>query len=206
MVDEIFDWVPREKNILTHYGVTNRHPQSGGHLGFRRTPETWYHYALPKAGQDKSMQRIYHLRARVSSGKQGDLPQAESISCAVVSRHRVITDIGSGVNFQRRGLRPSGRLNSRPHGSCWFARSRLLAQNRIRLLEHLSPVRIQFSRSLKIMLATDVPQNSTNVMAVLTHFTAKHHGRRSACQASARSRSQAVGENPPDGGTEGDLP
>jgi hypothetical protein len=48
----------------------------------------------------------------------------------------------------------------------------------------------QFSRSLKIMLATDVPQNSTKTSWRCSHFTAKHHGRRSASRQAQRSRSR----------------
>jgi predicted site-specific integrase-resolvase len=212
MVDEIFDWVPARK-ASSHYGVTQqtlRNWSEEGIIGFRRTPGGRYHYALPKAGQDAACKESV-IYARVSSSKQkGDLARQVDFLRGKYPSHRVITDVGSGVNFKRRGLLAlldasiAGLI-----GEVVVAHRDRLARIGYGLLEHI------FLRSGSVLTVVEdhacdgcPAELHEDVMAVLTHFTAKHHGRRSySVKGKRKGQGQGgQGENPPDGGTEGDLP
>jgi predicted site-specific integrase-resolvase len=135
------------------------------------------------------MQRIL-IYARVSSGKKVILPRQVDFLRGKYPSHRVITDIGSGVNFQRRAcalLDASMQASSEVVG-CPLER---LARIGYGLLEHI------FLRSGSVLTVVEdhacdgCPAELHEVMA-LTHFTAKHHGRRSAASGKRKVKVKAV--------------
>jgi hypothetical protein len=99
------------------------------------------------------------IYARVSSAKQkADLVRQVDFLRHRFPNHKVVTDVGSGVNFKRKGLlsllTPAAQALSE---KSW---SRQARQNWLRLV-HVFLRQDQFSLSSKIMLATDVQKNST---------------------------------------------
>jgi hypothetical protein len=138
---------------------TLRNWSDKGILSIRKTPGGRFHYSIPVGKQDDSVKENV-IYARVSSAKQADLVRQVDFLRHRFPNHKVVTDVGSGVNFKRKGfslLTPAAQPCRRNRG----CPSRQARQNWLRLLEHVFLRQDQFSLSSKIMLATDVQKNST---------------------------------------------
>jgi len=211
MPDETtFEWVPA-RHASAHYRVTQqtlRNWSDEGLIGSQRTPSGRYKYAIPREGGDAASKESI-IYARVSSSKQkGDLARQVDFLRNKFPHHRVVTDVGSGVNFKRKGLLAlldaaiAGLV-----GEIVVAHRDRLARIGYGLLEHI------FLRSGSVLTVVEdhacdgcPAELHEDVMAVLTHFTAKHHGRRSY---SNRRRVQDQGreaEDPPVGTAEATVP
>jgi predicted site-specific integrase-resolvase len=211
MADETFDWVPA-RHASTFYRVTQqtlRNWSEEGLIGCQRTPGGRYNYAVPKAGNDAPCKESV-IYARVSSSKQkGDLARQVSFLRNKFPHHRVVTDVGSGVNFKRKGLLAlldasiAGLV-----GEIVVAHRDRLARIGYGLLEHI------FLRSGSVLTIVEdhacdgcPAELYEDVMAVLTHFTAKHNGRRSYSEKGKHRQGQVgQAEDPSDSGAEAELP
>jgi len=167
-----------------HHGVsqqTLRNWSDKGILSIRKTPGGRFHYSIPVGKQDDGVKENV-IYARVSSAKQkDDLVRQVDFLRHRFPNHRVVTDVGSGVNFKRKGLLSLLDASSAGLvGEIVVAHRDRLARIGYGLLEHV------FLRAGSVL--TIVEDNACDgcpeelhedVMAVLTHFTAKHNGKRS---------------------------
>lgn len=85
------------------------HPQTlrrwadSGKIKFRRSPGGTRLYRLPDGGADDQKEKVVY--ARVSSAKQkDDLQRQADFLRSKFPDHRLVTDIGSGINWKRKGL------------------------------------------------------------------------------------------------------
>ena len=121
------------------------------------------------------------IYARVSSSKQkGDLQRQIDFLRRNFPSHEVISDIGSGVNFGRKGL--VSLLDRCLAGSIKeivVAHRDRLARIGFELLEH---VIARTGSVLTVFTDKSCPdcfeELGDDLMAIVTHFAAKHHGRR----------------------------
>lgn len=122
-----------------------------------------------------------YIYARVSSAKQkGDLQRQINFLRAKFPKHEVVTDVGSGVNFARKGL--VSLLDKCLAGTVKeivVAHRDRLARIGFDLLEHI------ITRSGSVLTVSEDPscdgcfrELSDDLMAVVTHFAARHHGKR----------------------------
>jgi predicted site-specific integrase-resolvase len=80
---------------------TLRNWSDKGILSIRKTPGGRFHYSIPVGKQDDSVKENV-IYARVSSAKQkADLVRVDFCD-TVFPNHKVVTDVGSGVNFKRK--------------------------------------------------------------------------------------------------------
>lgn len=182
-------WVPA-REACDLYNVTQQTLKNWGDrgiIGMRKLPSSRYQYLVPESNGELKENVIY---ARVSSAKQkSDLGRQVDFLKHRFPNHRVITDVGSGVNFKRPGLLSlldaciAGLI-----GEVVVAHRDRLARIGYGLLEHI------FQRGGAIL--TVVEDNACDgcpeelhedVMAVLTHFTAKHNGKRSYASKVAKA-------------------
>ena len=123
--------------------------------------------------------------ARVSSRKQrGDLERQIATLRSLRPGYRIISDVGSGLNFKRAGLINLLDLAfSRRLGNVVVTHRDRLARFGFELVEHI------FSRHGAVLTVLHPPQvNSVDggtseladdLLAIVTVFAARHHGRRS---------------------------
>ena len=130
---------------------------------------------------DDDPESTSYIYARVSSYKQKAYLQRQiDFLRSKFPNHQVITDIGSGVNFSRKGLVSlldrclAGHVNE-----VVVAHRDRLARIGFDLLEHI------ITRAGSILTVSEDPdchgcfkELSDDLMAVVTHFAARHHGRR----------------------------
>jgi predicted site-specific integrase-resolvase len=87
-------------------GVTRetlRRWANDGKINFMRTPGGMRLYELPDATSVAEKEKIIY--ARVSSAKQkDDLERQIAFLCKDRPGHKVVSDVGSGINWKRRGL------------------------------------------------------------------------------------------------------
>ena len=151
-----------------------------GKIAHKRTSGGQYRYALP--GRELLPNRYGVIYARVSSGKQrADLGRQIDSLRTRFPNYQVISDIGSGVNFERRGLQTLlDRCMRGAVSEVVVAYRDRLARIGYRLVEYI------IRRSGSLLTVVEDPscdgcpsELAEDVMAVLTHFAAKHHGKRS---------------------------
>jgi predicted site-specific integrase-resolvase len=81
---------------------TLRNWSDKGILSIRKTPGGRFHYSIPVGKQDDSVKENV-IYARVSSAKQkADLVRQVDFLRHRFPNHKVVTDVGSGVNFKRK--------------------------------------------------------------------------------------------------------
>jgi predicted site-specific integrase-resolvase len=82
------------------HAQTLRNWSDKGILSIRKTPGR-FHYSIPVGKQDDSVENVIY--ARVSSAKQkADLVRQVDFLRHRFPNHKVVTDVGSGVNFKRK--------------------------------------------------------------------------------------------------------
>jgi hypothetical protein len=120
------------------------------------------------------------IYARVSSAKQkADLVRQVDFLRHRFPNHKVVTDVGSGVNFKRKGTQPFDASSAGLVGEIVVAHRDRLARIGYGLLEHVFLRQDQFSLSSKIMLATDVQKNSTKTSWRCLPISQPNNGKRS---------------------------
>lgn len=101
--------MPYVKNKMAekHYGVhanTLRRWANGNKIKYTRTTNGSRLYWIDE--KEKNIERTSYIYVRVSSAKQkDDLERQVSFMVQQFPTHQVIQDIGSGLNFKRKGLR-----------------------------------------------------------------------------------------------------
>lgn len=173
------------------YGVslqTLRNWAERGRIAHKETPGGQRRYlaggsAAEDAGE-KADNRYGIIYARVSARKQkSDLQRQIDHLRARFPGYRVISDIASGVNFERKGLRTVLDACMRGLVSEVVVSYRdRLARIGVGLVEYIiaqSGSVLTVTESRERERGDDHTELAEDVLAVLTHFTAKHHGRRS---------------------------
>lgn len=182
MGDEV--WVMPAKAAAA-FGVsvqTLRNWSNDGWIEHKETLKGHRRYPLPVQGAAaKGEERHGIAYARVSSSKQRpDLQRQIAFLRERFPGHKVISDVGGGVNFARPGLRSV--LDACMRGTVSevvVAHRDRLARIGSGLIEHI----IQRCGSVLTVVedrsCDGCPEELANdVLEVLTHFTAKHNGRR----------------------------
>jgi predicted site-specific integrase-resolvase len=160
-------------------GTLRRWAASGNLEGSVKTAGGHYRYPRPVASNAARRGLIY---ARVSSAKQKpDLQRQVDFLRARFPTYEVVTDIASGVHFQRKGLfTVLDRCDSGAVSEVVVTHRDRLARIAFPLLEHLI-VRAGSVLTVVEDVSSDggAAELHDDLMAILTHFTAKHNGRRS---------------------------
>lgn len=149
-----------------------------GDLKFVTTPGGQRHYELIERSRPAKIDYCY---CRVSSAKQRDdlERQVESMR-SEFPNHRIITDVASGINWKRKGLKTI--LESAMHGTCGqvvVAHRDRIARFGFELVEWIlrtngADLLVQHKdvgASPEIELAEDI-------IAITTVFACKHYGKR----------------------------
>jgi predicted site-specific integrase-resolvase len=165
------------------YGVTQvtlrRWAACGGLKGHIKTIGGQLRYPRPVLDDAARSGIIY---ARVSSAKQKpDLQRQVDYLRARFPGYEVVTDIASGVHFRRKGLfTVLDRCDSGAVSEVVVAHRDRLARIAFPLVEHL------INRAGSVLTVVEdlscdgcAAELQDDLMAILTHFTAKHNGRRS---------------------------
>jgi putative resolvase len=183
-VKEMDEWVSpkRASSTLGVCTKTLRSWADDGLISHKETARGQYRYRLharESPGTCDGKERIIY--ARVSSSKQrGDLGRQIVFLRERFPAHRVVSDIGSGVNFGRKGL--LAILDGCMQGTIAevvVAHRDRLARIGYGIIEHV----IRRSGCVLTIVEGNSSSGCTSelaedVIAVLTHFAAKHHGRR----------------------------
>lgn len=149
----------------------------GGHRRYKCDP-----MLLPRVHQPTNHEKRSVVYARVSSAKQvSDLQRQVAMLQARYPGHHVVQDIGSGINFNRRGLRSI--LDAAIGGHL----SEVVVAHRDRLARFgFDMFQYLFTRlgvSLTVLSDSDFQepgeQLAADVLSVITVFAARYHGRRS---------------------------
>ena len=172
---------PSEAAVV--YGVSpvtlRRWADSGYIQGFVKTAGGHFRYPRPVA---RGAVRSGIIYARVSSAKQKpDLQRQVDFLRARFPTYEVVTDIASGVHFRRKGLfAVLDRCDAGAVSEVVVAHRDRLARIAFPLLEHL------INRAGSVLTVVEdlscdgcAAELQDDLMAILTHFTAKHNGRRS---------------------------
>ena len=168
------------KIAAKHFGVTRQTLRAwarNGKLDSIRTEGGQYRYSICK--NDKPNKKFIY--ARVSSQKQKhDLERQIKFLKEKHPEHTVIKDIGSGINFKRKGLQTI--LDQVFKKNCKevvvYSKDRL-SRFANELLEHVFK---QFGTRLvyvnKKTVKSDSEELAEDLMAVITVFSARYHGKR----------------------------
>jgi predicted site-specific integrase-resolvase len=150
-------------------------------------------YLVPghRAQGDDDRDKIIYVR--VSSAKQKpDLERQTAFMRHRFPNHRVVSDIGSGVNFSRRGLRSI--LDACMRGAVSevvVAHRDRLARIGASLVEYIITQSGSVLKVVEDRSCNGCPEElAEDVLAVLTHFTARHNGKRTYHRAQIPVASQ----------------
>ena len=174
------------KQLAKLFGVT---PESlarwekEGKIEAKKTPggHRRYVYHEPVAKQSTT-DKLCYAYARVSSPKQkGDLQRQVDVLQAACPTHHVVQDVGSGINFKRRGLLSildsvfAGRVQE-----VVVAHRDRLSRFGFDLFKHIFG---RFGVSIRVLSDSDVkePVNelAQDLLSIVTVFTARYYGTRS---------------------------
>lgn len=160
---------------------TLRNWSNAGEIVHRETPKGHRRYLLPGAGRSDG-ERYGAVYARVSSSKQKpDLERQIDFLRQRFPGYKVFSDIGGGVNFARPGLRTL--LDACMRGAVSevvVAHRDRLARIGTGLIEHIIERCGSVLTVIEDRTCDGCPEELANdVLEVLTHFTAKHNGKRS---------------------------
>lgn len=193
------------------------HPQTlrrwaaAGKVAFKRTPGGIRLYELPSAsgGEPRSQQQKEKVvYARVSSAKQkDDLQRQADFLRSKFPDHRLVTDIGSGVNWKRKGL--LSLLDASHRGDL----QELVVASRDRLcrfaFDLLAVVFRQRGTKLVVLDAADAsPEQelSDDLLSIVQIFCCRRNGKRryaaSTAAAGDEGAADAEDQAEPDGAAE----
>lgn len=184
------------------------HPQTlrrwaaAGKVAYKRTPGGIRLYELPSAGgggDPRSQQKEKVVYARVSSAKQkDDLRRQADFLRSKFPDHRLVTDIGSGVNWKRKGL--LSLLDASHRGDL----QEVVVASRDRLcrfaFDLLAVVFRQRGTKLVVLDAADAsPEQelSDDLLSIVQIFCCRRNGKRRYAAAAA------TGDGATDGAQEG---
>lgn len=181
-MDKDARWL-KPSQAVEHFDVceqTLRNWANSGKIKHKETIGGHRRYLVPVLGKHEP-NRSSIVYARVSSTKQKpDLERQKNYLRTKYPDHELVFDIGSGVNFERPGLR--SLLERCMQGSV----AEVVVSHRDRLARiGFKLVAFVIERTGCVLTILDDPTGdgtrelAEDVMAVLTHFTAKHNGRRS---------------------------
>jgi len=141
-----------------------------------------YVYAdLTNASEDRGSERKQYIYARVSSAKQQkDLQRQIAFLQASYPTYEVIQDIGSGINFRRRGL--MSLLERVFEGNV----SKVVVAHRDRLtrfgFELFEYIFTRFGVSIEVLSDDDIKEPHTelakDLLSIVTVFSARYYGSR----------------------------
>lgn len=188
------------KQVHKTYGVTNTSLTrwaGQGKIRIRRTPggHRLYHAGDVAAlfGADEERQAAKVIYARVSSQHQkADLERQVARLCAAYPGFAVVKDIGSGLNWHRKGLqRLLERVLDRRVQTVVVAHRDRLGRFAVELLDFIFA-----ACGCKLVVHGDAHEAAgkhqarrelaDDLMAVANYFVASHNGRRSAANRRAR--------------------
>lgn len=170
------------------YGVTGntvRRWADNGTIVFKRTPRGPRRYLISEEGvlrteEDKQPDRKNYIYVRVSSNKQReDMDRQEAFLRDIYPGHEVIRDIGSGLNYKRKGLlKLLGLSNKREVGEIVVFSKDRLCRFGFELLQ------FQFSENdTKLVVQNNVDKSpetefSEDILAILQVFACRWNGKR----------------------------
>jgi predicted site-specific integrase-resolvase len=174
-----------EAAAFYHVSISNlrKWAREGG-IPTERTPGGHYIYILPDAQSD-DMPRDddwseYIIYARVSSKKQSDDLQRQARQLALLyPGYSIVKDIGSGINFQRRGFRSILERLFKGH----VKKVVVAHQDRFSRFS-FDFFQWFFERFGAVLESVDQPSAATgedmvaDIMEVFTVFSARYYGRR----------------------------
>jgi predicted site-specific integrase-resolvase len=174
------------KQLSKLFGVTSEtliQWEKEGKITAQKTPggHRRYVYHTPSQPQEPSDQKISYVYARVSSPKQkGDMERQIAFLQSKFPNHQVVSDIGSGINFKRRGLITlldhvfGGRVQE------------VVVAHRDRLsrfgFELFELIFERFGTTLRVLSDPDdkepVHELAKDLLSIVTVFTARYYGSR----------------------------
>lgn len=170
------------------YGVTGntvRRWADNGTIVFKRTPRGPRRYLISEEGvlrteEAKHPDRKNYIYVRVSSSKQReDMDRQEAFLRDIYPDHEVIRDVGSGLNYKRKGLlKLLGMSNKREVGEIVVFSKDRLCRFGFELLE------FQFSENdTKLVVQNNVDKSpetefSEDILAILQVFACRWNGKR----------------------------
>jgi predicted site-specific integrase-resolvase len=174
-------FTPKELSKLLHVSVeTLKYWENNGKIKASKTQggHRRYHYSFPSQDQSNKKQYIY---ARVSSSKQKhDLQRQVDALQKAHPTFEVVQDIGSGINFKRRGLLTL--LDQTIAGNVSqvvVAHRDRLARFGFELFQHLFQ---RFGVTLTVLSDPDIKEPArelaTDLLSIITVFTARYYGSR----------------------------
>ena len=173
------EFVPR-RVALQHYRVDPRTLTSWcakGLLEFRELPGGQKRYAICTARTDSKISIVY---CRVSSAKQkDDLRRQKAAMSAAYPGHLVISDVGSGLNFNRPNLRALLERSMRGEVAEVVVSHRdRLARFATELIEWI--LRLHGTRLVVQHQVLETPESElvADLLAIVTVFACRSHGRR----------------------------
>ena len=171
----------KTKEARAHYNVSNdtlRRWCKAGKIRTIRTKGNHRRYFIPDENDNKR-NIIY---ARVSSTKQkSDLENQIRYLQRLYPSHELITDIGSGINFKRKGLQTIlDELFKRNINEVVVASKDRLTRFGFEMFENIFN---QFGSKIKNINSCKIKYEeqelANDLLSIVTVFTAKYHGRRS---------------------------
>ena len=180
-------YVP-SRHAVKHYQVDKRTLWKWcerGLLDFTTTPGGQRRYAIPGTTEDCAHpgvqgSRVSYCYCRVSSVKQkDDLARQEAAMRAEFPNHTIISDIGSGLNFKRRGLQTIlERALRREVQDVVVAHRDRLSRFATELIEWL--LRACGANIVVQHPAMEAPEAdlADDILAIITVFACRSHGRR----------------------------
>lgn len=170
------------KKAIKYYGVTSqtlRNWTAEGRIKYKRTSGNHRVYFIPEKDEDKES-KTNIIYTRVSSSKQrDDLERQTNFLLEKFPTYEVVKDIGSGLNFKRKGL--ISILDRAEEGDIGkivvFSKDRLCRFG-FELLEHLFR---KYSVELLVLNKEDKsPQEefSEDILSIIQVFSCRWNGRR----------------------------
>ena len=169
------------------YGVTGntiRRWADNGSIVSKRTPRGPRRYLISEDGvlrtEQKTTDKQNYIYVRVSSSKQReDMDRQEAFLRDFYPNHRVIKDIGSGLNYKRKGLlKLLGMSNKKEVGEIVVYSKDRLCRFGFELLQ------FQFSENdTKLVVHTQIDKSpeeefTEDILAILQVFACRWNGKR----------------------------
>lgn len=193
----------KAKHVISQYGIspsTLRSWATDGIIPFIRTPGgtrlydmDGIHRVLGNSNNTTNPHTHGYIYARVSSSKQrGDLERQVAELKEAYPEHRIITDIASGINFKRKGLRALlERVNEGVVKEIVVMYRDRLARFGCDLLEFIFS---QKGCRLLVHRRGEGPESTKqlaeDLMVITTVFVASHHEKRAAENRRKRKRKE----------------
>lgn len=159
---------------------------------------------LALSGSNNNPNRITVCYARVSSNKQKeDLERQAQLLQTEYKEAKIIKDIGSGLNYQRKGLKSLLKLCAEGKvGTVVVTYRDRLCRYGIELFDWIFQ---QYNVQLVVLMQKDSEEEtkefSTDILDICNYFVAKYNGRKAAKYKALRGKDMVL---PSEGGEESD--